>query len=217
MERKEFIEKFKKLEECNKKVKLAVKNNYKLYGYKAVSGILYKPINDILFQVKFYFEGSFEKITLKDFCVRIICKPLILDEIFWKIIKMEDTGKKTRLSFHVNALFAARPVNISKYLIEFNIEDIEKTVIEEMKKANNVIDEYSKKIYDLNTFYEFIKNEPEEYLNRILVNILNKKYKKALEECIQCINENKNGGYVNGNTNETIITYIKEYIEKIMV
>jgi hypothetical protein len=216
MERKEFSEKWKKLEKYNKAVKLAVKNNHKLYEYKTVSGVLYKLINDILFQVVFHFEGAFEKITFKDILVRIVCKPLILDEIFWKIMKMEYTRTKVKLGFHVNALFAARPAKINNYSIEFNIEDTERIIVEEMKRANNVIDEYSKKIYDVNTFCEFIENEPEEYLNRILVNILNKNYKKALEESIQCINENKNGGYVNGNTNETIIMYVKEYIEKNM-
>ena len=195
-------EESKKILENIKARDFAIKKISKFYGYKTIMDYIYKIIDNFVFVI-----------SIEYFKVIISCKPLILDEMFWEIFEMLEKAKTQPSSFHVKGTFTANTVTIDTFEIESNIPDENEIKFSEIfKKINSVIDNYRKNVFDINSFQEYIKNYENQYLNDILIDIINKKYKIALDKISDCI-KNRKDGHFSCNL-KSIIEYAKEYCEK---
>jgi hypothetical protein len=201
-------EEMRQIKEKRQSIELLIKSDSKLFGFKSIQGIVYKIINN------FVFDASI--MTDKNISVRIGCKPIILDEIFWEVFYcVKDDVKNKPVSFHVNGAFVARPIEIDGFVIYFDkVENANELFIQIMNRINNTIEEYSNKINDLNTFQEKIKDKPEEYLNNILIDIAKKEYGKALGKINECIKNKQDGRFSDFGSQKNIIDYAKEYCER---
>jgi hypothetical protein len=201
-------EEIKQIKEKRQLIKLLIKKDSKLFGFNNIQGIVYKIVNNFIFNASI--------MTDKNIFVWIGCKPMILDEIFWEVFYcVKDDVKNKPLSFHVNGAFVARPIKIDNFSIEFDkIEDANEIFIKIMDKINNTIENYSNKMNDLNMFQEKIKDESEEYVNNILIDIAKKEYGKALEKVNECIKNKQDGRFSDYESKKNIIDYAKEYCEK---
>jgi hypothetical protein len=201
-------EEMKRLKEDKKTLELIIKNNSKLYGYKTISGFVYKIINDFVFVILIGINYVHKTIT-----VSIECKPIILDNIFWEIFNIDEDVKNQPLSFHVNGAFTAKTVKIKSFELVYNgKEEIDTKFKEIINCSNNIIERYKEKINNIDTFYENIMNDENQYLNIILIDIIRNNYQKALDKINDCIKEYKTGGFMKNTKN--IIELAKEYCEK---
>ena len=198
----------KLLKENQKALEEVIKNNSKSFGYKTISGIVYKIINDFIFIILIGMNYVTKNIT-----VSIEYKPIILDKIFWEVFNMTEDTKDKPLSFHVNGWFTAKSVDIKKYEIKYDSkEEADEKFTEIINNSNNIIKEHIGKITNIETFYEDIINDEEQYLNIILVNILKNDYRKALDKINECKRKYKTGGFMDEN-HKSIIDLAKEYCE----
>lgn len=197
----------KQIREKEKSMDLIIKSNSKLFGYKSVMGIPYKISNNFIFEIII--------IVNKNVMIKINCKPILLDEIFWEVFDMLEEAKKQPQSFHIKGAFVAGSVKIDNFEFDYNKpEEAGKIFKEIMEYVNKIIENYCKIIYDIKTFQKSIINDPNQYLNHILLEIINKNYKAALEKINGCIKNNKRGGFSDYKTGKNIIEYAKEYCEK---
>ena len=195
-------EESKKILENIKARDYAIKKISKFFGYKTIMDYIYKIVDNFVFVI-----------NVEYFKVIISCKPLILDEMFWEIFEMLEKAKYQPSSFHVKGIFTANTVTIDTFEIDSNISvENEIKFSEIFTKINFVIDNYHKNVFDLNSFQEYIKNYENQYLNDILIDIINKKYKIALDKINNCI-KNRKDGHFSSNL-KSIIEYAKEYCEK---
>ncbi|MDR1316289.1 MAG: hypothetical protein LBK13_05390 [Spirochaetales bacterium] len=202
-------EEIKQLNENKKALELTIKNNSKLYGYKTISGLVYKIINDFIFIISISVSNKNKNIT-----VSIQGKPIILDKIFWEIFDMAGEIKNKPVSFHVNGVFTAKTMEINKRELNYNKKEEAEIKFEEIiNYSNNIIEQYKQKIDGIDSFYESIINDSEQYLNIILIDIIKSNYEKALDKINFCIRNNKDGGFMNENY-KSIILCAKEYCEK---
>jgi hypothetical protein len=201
-------EEMKRLKEDKQILELIIKSNSKLYGYKTIAGFVYKIITDFVFIISIGINYEHKTID-----VIIECKPMILDEIFWEIFNMDKEAKNKPLSFHVSGAFTARAVKIKNFeLVYNNKEEIEIKFKEIINCSNIIIEKYNSNINNLDAFYENIKNDENQYLNIILMDIIRNNYREAIDKINDCIKEYKTGGFME-NT-KSIIEFAKEYCEK---
>jgi hypothetical protein len=202
-------EEMKQLKENKKTLELTIKNNSKLFGYKTVSGFVYKIINDFVFIISIGVNYDNKNIT-----VSIQCKPIMLDKMFWEIFNMVDGTKNKPLSFHVNGVFTAKTVKINNFELNYNSKKEAEIRFEEIiNHSNNIIEQYRQQVNNIDVFYESIINEEGQYLNIILIDIIKNNYEKALDKINYCIKNNEDGNFMDENY-KSIITYAKEYCEK---
>jgi hypothetical protein len=202
-------EEMKLLKENKKTLELIIKNNSKLYGYKTVSGFVYKIINDFVFIILIGINY-----VNKNISVIVKCKPIILDKILWEVFNMVEETKDKPSSFHVNGVYTANTVTINEFELEYNNKDEAEIKFKEIiNHSNNIIKQYKQKINDINTFYVNIKNYEDQYLNIILMDIIKNDYKTALYKIIDCMKNYETGGFMDEN-NKSIIELAKEYCEK---
>jgi phosphoribosylformylglycinamidine (FGAM) synthase PurS component len=202
-------EEMKRLKENKQALELIIKNNSKLYGYKTVSGFVYKTINDFVFIILIGINYANKNIT-----VSIEYKPIILDKIFWEIFNMAEETKNKPLSFHINGVYTVKTVKIKGFELGYNNKEEAEIIFKEIIDcSNNVIEEYREKTNSIDRFYENIVDDKDQYLNIILIDIMKKDYKKALGKIKICINNYEDGGFMNENY-KSIIELAKEYCEE---
>ena len=198
----------KKLKNNQKALELVIKSKSKLYGYKTVSGFVYKMVNDYLFIILIGINYINKNIN-----VNIEYKPIVLDEIFWEIFNLKENKNKP-LSFHVNGAFTAKTMNIKTFELEYDNENEAESKFEEIINiSNEIIEKYEQKLNNINNFYLEIQNNENQYLNIILLDILKKNSIEALGKINDCIKNYKTGGFM-GDNGKSIIMYAKEYCEK---
>jgi hypothetical protein len=201
-------EEMKRLKEDKLTLELTIKNNSKLYGYKTIVGFVYKIIADFVFIISIGINYEHKTID-----VSIECKPMVLDEIFWKIFNMNKEAKNKPLSFHVSGAFTAKAVKIKNFELVYNSkEEMEIKFKEIINCSDVIIEKYNENINNLDAFYENIVNAENQYLNIILIDIIRNNYREALDKINNCIKEYKTGGFMENN--KSIIELAKEYCEK---
>jgi hypothetical protein len=202
-------EEMKQLKENKRALELTIKNSSKLYGYKTVSGFVYKIINDFVFIISIGVNYKNRNITAS-----IQCKPVILDQMFWEIFNMADDTKNKPLSFHVNGVFAAKTIEINNFELNYNSKEEAGIRFEEIiNHSNSIIEQYKQQVNNVDDFYESIINEEQQYLNIILIDIMKNNYEKALDKINYCIRNDKDGDFMDENY-KSIIICAKEYCEK---
>jgi hypothetical protein len=143
-------EEIKQLNENKKALESMIKNSSKLFGYKTVSGFVYKIINDFVFIISIGVNYNNKNIT-----VSIQCKPIILDKTFWEIFNMTDETKNKPLSFHVNGVFSAKTIKINNFELNYNNKEEAGIKFEEIiNHSNNIIEQYKQKVNNVDDFYE---------------------------------------------------------------
>lgn len=116
---------------------LLIKDIAKNDGYRKNQNTIYKIINDNIIFVDFLIVNS------EYLIYRINIKKYSFDDIFWKIMKMEENIKKG-IVLRVNGAFAAPAVSIAEGKVEL-LEDVNISV---------------------KNFYEIINREVNNFLNK---------------------------------------------------
>ena len=121
-------------------------------GYKSLMGFPYKIIGGFLYEA--LISTTREKSGINpQLSIFIQSKPLILDEIFWKVFGMYEDAKKQPESFHVKGAFTADSVIIDDFYHDFYEEESQEIVAEKiLKKVTLLIESSRKKIFDIDTF-----------------------------------------------------------------
>ena len=97
----------KKIKEKEKSLEKAIKLLAKKKGYKSLMGFPYKIIDGFVYEALISTSSG----DTPNLYIFIQSKPLILDEIFWKVFGMYEEAKKQPESFHIKGAFTASSVN----------------------------------------------------------------------------------------------------------
>ena len=209
-------EEWQKLQEKTKALEKVIKVVSKTKGYKSVKKFPYKIIDGFLYTVFISPTLTDENVFNPQLCINIQSKPLILDEIFWKVFDMYEIALNQPESFHVKGTFTARGIDIDKFYCDFFEEENQEVVVEKiLKKATSLIENSRKKVYDIETFETFIDEKPNQELNKILISIIKKDYSKAENMIDFCIKNENSGGFMKGDSRKSIIECAKDYINNI--
>ena len=167
------IEEQEKIKEFRKQLQNCEKNTNE-YGFKAIGGFVYKFANGFAYTLNIRVPEK------KPFSVYVILtfKPLVLDDLFWDIFEIKSARVKPK-SFHIDGAFTA-PDALLKFWENPINDDFKNLYVEILKEADNIINEYSKKINNLDAFQSHVKSHKYQLLNYILVEIYKKDYKNAL-------------------------------------
>ena len=199
----------KRIKEKKNLLEKAIKLLAKKKGYKSLMGFPYKIIDGFLYEALIS-TSSGDNPNLYIF---IQAKPLILDEIFWKVFGMYEEAIKQPQSFHIKGAFTASSVLIDDFHQDFFEEENQEIVAERILDTVTLLIEKSrKKVFDIDTFETFISEKPNEELNKILISIIKKDYSKAENMIGYCLKNNISGGFMRGDNWKDIIEYAKEYI-----
>jgi hypothetical protein len=204
----------RKLREKEKALEKAIKTVSKKSGYKSIMGFPYKIIDGFLY-VALISTTRAESGFNPQLYIYIQSKPLILDEIFWKVFDMYEVAKKQPESFHVKGSFTARAVIIDDFYQDFFEEENQEIVaVKILEKVTLLIENSRKKVFDIDTFGTFINEMPNQELNKILISIIKKDYSKADSMIDYCIKNKICGGFRKGENWKSIIEYAKDYISR---
>ena len=156
----------RKLREKEKALEKAMRVVSKKNGYKSLMGFPYKIVDGFLYEALISTTQEKSGINPQLF-IFIQSKPLILDEIFWKVFNMYEDAKTQPESFHVKGAFTASSVMIDNFYHNFYEEENQEIVAEKiLEKVTLLIDSSRKKIFDIDT-------QPEPH---ILIQILEQDY-----------------------------------------
>ena len=202
-----------KLREKEKALEKAMRVVAKRNGHKSLMGFPYKIIDKFLYEVLISTTREEKGINPRLY-IFIQSKPLLLDEIFWKVFDMYEDAKKQPESFHIKGAFTANAVIIDNFYHDFYEEDNQEIVAKKiLEKVTLLIENSRKKLFDIDTFETFINEKPNQELNKILTSLIKKDYSKAENMIDYCQKNNISGGFMS--CNKSIIEYAKDYINNI--
>jgi len=157
-----------------------IKGIAKTKGWKFKGWFAYKAVKDIFYEANFYTSGIDNSISGS-----LEFKPLIIDNVFWEIVNLED-NKKNPLSFRGNGAF----VISSKDVFDFNQNVIADNLNNDISilfdKINIEVDKIQSVITDLDKFEKYINQHPSkrsEWFDSdllIMTSIVQKNYDKAI-------------------------------------
>lgn len=125
---------------------------------------------------------------------------------------MYEEASKQPESFHIKGAFTANGVIIDDFYQDFFEEENQEITANIIFDKVNLIIENSRKLtFNIDTFETLIADQPNEELNKILILIIKKDFKKAEEIINDCIKREISGGFLNGQ--KSIIEYAKEFIK----
>ena len=207
-------EEAKILREKEKDLEKSIKLIAKKRGYKSIMGFPYKIVDGFLYEA--LISTSLKDKEKLDFIpklyIYIQSRPLILDLTFWKVFDMYEEASKQPESFHINGAFTANGVVIDDFYQDFFEEENQELIANIiLDKVNLIIENSRKKIFDIDTFETLISGKPNQELNKILILIIKKDFKKAKEIINRCIKSEISGGFSHGQ--KSIIEYAKEFVE----
>lgn len=154
---------------------IAKANDWKFNGWFA-----YKEMNDFFYQANFYTSGIDNSLIGS-----LQFKPLIIDEVFWEIVGLED-NKKMPLSFRGNGSFVIRSKSIFNFSQKVISESLSTDINKLFNRINNQIETLQCTVTDLESFVKYLEqNQDSEdgWLDSdliIMASIIQKKYDKAL-------------------------------------
>ena len=90
----------------------------KKHGFKVIGGIAYTEVGEILYEL---YISLYPKELGKVITTTVLCKPTVLDGIFWKVFQIEDEIVNQPFSIHVNGAFVAPIVELNKFKISVKI------------------------------------------------------------------------------------------------
>lgn len=100
------------LRETEKQLKKTCKELGRRRGWKTIAGTQYQVRGEILYELMVFLrDRAGGGMDLMSWCS---CKPLALDDIFWKVFHMEEIAASQPFSFHVRGAFTARSLALDK-------------------------------------------------------------------------------------------------------
>ena len=203
----------RKLREKEKSLEKAIKIVSKRHKYKIHKGFPYKIVDGFLYEALISStleESSFYPVL----CIYVISKPLILDEIFWKVFDINRDIQRQPESFYLKEEFTADVAIIDNFYQDFFEEENQEIVAEKiLEKFTISIENSRQKLFDIDTFEIFIDEMPNQELNKILLSIIKKDYSKV-EKMINYYKKNNiSGNIVNEYDWVNIFEYVKDYIK----
>lgn len=187
-----------------------LRTNCKRNGFKNVNGYIYKQVEEYLYLLLV----SVPPVDLGNYVsVKLWCKPLQLDEIYWEVFDMKETAANQPLSFHVQGAFTADCISLEEWKIPISsIDEIDQVFNKIFLTANKYLDQYSNTFKTMKDFKVAISELPSQALNSILCEIYERNYPVALAKIEECLSKYDTGGYLRGS--KSIINYAKEYCQQ---
>ena len=171
------------------------------YDCRCIGDFIYREIGGYIYVI-------LTSVTEPDsVTVRIWCKPIALDELFWEVFDMKESASKQPFSFHVNGAYTAGKLAIEKF--DVPADDTAKLYDLILSEAVKLISGYSEKFRTPEDFKAAISERPGESLNMILCEILDSNFHEALFRIEECLDKNETGGYLRGS--KSILEYAREY------
>jgi hypothetical protein len=203
----------KHLREAKKQLGLAIKNDTKECGFQKINGLVYKFINDFLYECLI----SISPIDLgKKLSIRLSFKPIVLDELFRDIFEIK-TGKAQSPSFHVQGALVAPAVGIEEWTVPIeSIDDMHIVYRNTLNQVDSVIKSHHDKINDIIQFRNYVSEQKNQKLNFILSEIFLGNYQNAFSVVEQEISQGNSGGFLDSN-GKSIFIYVKSYCEYCLV
>lgn len=203
----------KKVREVNAVLNREIRSACKRYKYKTVMGFAYKVVNGYLYTLCI----SVPPVGVGDYLgIRLWCKPLAMDEMFWEVFGMKEIAANQPFSFHRTAAFAPYDLTLEKW--DSPLESIEKmteTLDGIFRKGEKLIDSYVQDFQDIEDYKQcFVKLENNCFpLNVILCDMVQGEYQAALDRINEEIAAGKRGGFASVKGGD-IFSYAKKYCEK---
>ena len=201
--------------ELKKTVAKTLKSLVKEFGYKLLSGWIYKVVNDYLYLVNI----DVYPVSLgKYISTKISVKPLIIDNIFWEVYEMDDLVKITSINPHISASEGPYPLIIKEYNTPAGpTDEVDYALIRVFEEADSIINEYNKRFTDISSFKSELEGREDEHsvLGIILCDIAEGNYKDALSITKEEIKKGNIGSFAKYDENG--VTGINEYLEKYLM
>ena len=201
--------------ELKKTVAKTLKSLVKEFGYKLLSGWIYKVVNDYLYLVNI----DVYPVSLgKYISTKISVKPLIIDNIFWEVYEMDDLVKITSINPHISASEGPYPLIIKEYNTPAGpTDELDYALIRVFEEADSIINEYNKRFTDISSFKSELEGREDEHsvLGIILCDIAEGNYKDALSITKEEIKKGNIGSFAKYDENG--VTGINEYLEKYLM
>ena len=201
--------------ELKKTVAKTLKSLVKEFGYKLLSGWIYKVVNDYLYLVNI----DVYPVSLgKYISTKISVKPLIIDNIFWEVYEMDDLVKITSINPHISASEGPYPLIIKEYNTPAGpTDEVDYALIRVFEEADSIINEYNKRFTDISSFKSELEGREDEHsvLGIILCDIAEGNYKEALSITKEEIKKGNLGSFAKYDENG--VTGINEYLEKYLM
>ena len=201
--------------ELKKTVAKTLKSLVKEFGYKLLSGWIYKVVNDYLYLVNI----DVYPVSLgKYISTKISVKPLIIDNIFWEVYEMDDLVKITSINPHISASEGPYPLIIKEYNTPAGpTDEVDYALIRVFEEADSIINEYNKRFTDISSFKSELEGREDEHsvLGIILCDIAEGNYKEALSITKEEIKKGNIGSFAKYDENG--VTGINEYLEKYLM
>lgn len=103
------------LRETAKRLERTCKELGRRRGWKTIAGTQYQVRGEILYELMaFLRDRAGGGVDLTAWCT---CKPLALDDVFWKVFHMEETAASQPFSFRVRGAFTARSLELDKWRV----------------------------------------------------------------------------------------------------
>ena len=146
--------------ELKKTVAKTLKSLVKEFGYKLLSGWIYKVVNDYLYLVNIdVYPASLGKYI----STKISVKPLIIDNIFWEVYEMDDLGT-TSINPHISASEGPYPLMIKEYNTPVGSPDeVNYALVRIFEEADSIINEYNKRFTDISSFKSELEGREDEH------------------------------------------------------
>lgn len=201
--------------ELKKTVAKTLKSLVKEFGYKLLSGWIYKVVNDYLYLVNI----DVYPVSLgKYISTKISVKPLIIDNIFWEVYEMDDLVKITSINPHISASEGPYPLIIKEYNTPAGpTDEVDYALIRVFEEADSIINEHNKRFTDISSFKSELEGREDEHsvLGIILCYIAEGNYKEALSITKEEIKKGNLGSFAKYDENG--VTGINEYLEKYLM
>ena len=196
----------RRLSECRRQLDKAEKLRAKEYGFKQSRGFVFKFVADFAYWVSTHISGDGKNVVAK-----IPLKYIPLDIVFWDVFEMPENRKQPK-SFHLCGAFVSEFFWLDNEFhipIETSVDD---AYCQALKKANVLIDKYSRNLNTVSDFKQLIENEERQGLNLILLEILEENYQMALDILARERVAGRSGGFsaVNGGN---IYDYAQRYCQ----
>lgn len=208
----------KAVRELKNSIKKMLRPICKSFKYKTASGWAYKVINDYIYIL--YIDAY--PISLGRYIsTKISVKPALIDNIFWEVYEMADIAKGQSFSFHIAAAHAPYPLEIEKFETPVaTLEDVTLAIEEILRKADDILEQYSKRFLTISSFKSEIYNrkDPISRLNTALCNIAEENYQEALSIAQEELDKGGAGLFarIDENGVTDIYSYVKKYCEERM-
>lgn len=145
-------------------------------------------------------------------------KPFDLDDLFWEVFDAE-SNKNEPISFRASGAYVAPSAKTKLIKVAFNSSY---NIGEKFKKLldsfGQYIGEFKSQVSDVESYYEYLKNNQEYELNEllwILLDIHLGNYAKAIEMLQQELSLNKTGGFSVGD--KDIYEYAEDYCKNRLI